>query len=144
MCSLRREISSPDGSCSIGNTRPNSPSGLSRPHIRSSGLGIGPYANHYITVAGIGEKTALTHELRCLFMTLQHLIEYDHLDVPNIAGAEFISRRILQIQKAVKRNLSALTLRTCRRCLVLPWMRRAALSPLSSTSGLQESRRPKQ
>ena len=66
--------------------------------IRSSGLGIGPYANHYVTTPGIGEKTQLAHELRGLFNALQHLIEYDHLDALNLAGAEFISRRILQIQ----------------------------------------------
>ena len=72
--------------------------------VLSSGLQISAYANHYIQVSGLGPTSNVAHEVRTLFGVLRYLSEVDQLDTGNLAGAELVSRRLLQIQRAVKRN----------------------------------------
>ncbi|CAK0812001.1 unnamed protein product, partial [Prorocentrum cordatum] len=72
--------------------------------VRASGLGIAGYANHYITSSGVPPGSAAAHEIRLLLEALRHLIEYDQVDVTNLAGAELIARRIVQMQRAIRRD----------------------------------------
>ena len=72
--------------------------------VRASGLGFASYANHYITVGGVAPGGNVAHELRNLFSALRHLSEYDQADCSNLACAELLARRIVQIQRAVKRS----------------------------------------
>ena len=72
--------------------------------VRASGLGVAGYANHYISVCGLPPNSSAAHELRVLLEALRHFIEYDQVDVSNLAGAELIVRRIIQMQKAIRRN----------------------------------------
>ena len=72
--------------------------------VRASGLGIAGYANHYITSSGIPPGSAAAHEIRLLLEALRHFVEYDQVDVTNLAGAELMARRIVQMQRAIRRN----------------------------------------
>ena len=72
--------------------------------VRASGLGFASYANHYITVSGVAPGGNVAHELRKLFSALRHLSEYDQADCSNLACAELLARRIVQIQRAAKRS----------------------------------------
>ena len=72
--------------------------------VLASGMGFQAYINHYINVSGLAANGALAHELRTLFNALRHLGEYDQTDAPNLAGAELLARRVIQIQRAVKRS----------------------------------------
>ena len=72
--------------------------------VRASGMGFAAYANHYVQTSGLAPGSSAAHELRTLFNALRHLSEYDQADCSNLAAAELLSRRILQMQKAIKRS----------------------------------------
>ena len=44
------------------------------------------------------------HELKNLFAILRHQIEYDQVEVTNLVAAELVARRVVQIQKAIRRS----------------------------------------
>ncbi|CAK0792870.1 unnamed protein product, partial [Prorocentrum cordatum] len=71
---------------------------------RASGLGIAGYAGHCITNSGIPPGSAAAHEIRLLLEALRHFIEHDQLDVANLAGAELIAGRVVQMQRAIRRD----------------------------------------
>lgn len=72
--------------------------------VRASGLGFDAYVNHYVSVSGVAEGGAAARELRHLFGVLRHMSEYDQADCSNMASAELVSRRILMVQKAIRRS----------------------------------------
>jgi hypothetical protein len=72
--------------------------------IVSSGLDIPAYANHWRANSGASPASAISIEIVNLLTVLFLMISYDQYDLLNSASAEAISRRILQIQRAVKRN----------------------------------------
>ena len=72
--------------------------------VQASSLGLSAYVNHYISVSGLATTSAHAHELRTLFSILRHMVEVDQLDASNLASAEMVSRRILQMQRAIRRN----------------------------------------
>lgn len=59
------------------------------------------YINQFIQNSGLGPRTALAAELRCHVRTLHLLASTDRLNLPRIAGAEHVARRVLQMMKMV-------------------------------------------
>ena len=72
--------------------------------VAASGLEFPAYANHYLSTCGVATNSVLAHELRNLFVMLHHINAYDQLDCPNVAAVEMLCRRILQIQKAIRKS----------------------------------------
>jgi hypothetical protein len=72
--------------------------------VRSTGLELNTYHDKWQAKSGIHVDSAICWEHKILFMALALLINFDQVDVSNLAGAEFMCRRILMIQKAVKMN----------------------------------------
>jgi hypothetical protein len=72
--------------------------------VRSTGLELNTYHDKWQAKSGIHVESAICWEHKILFMALALLINFDQVDVSNLAGAEFMCRRILMIQKAVKMN----------------------------------------
>ena len=54
--------------------------------------------------SGISEKSAAAREHRYLSVVLRLLLSFDQVDASNSAAAEFVSRRLLQIEAATRRN----------------------------------------
>ena len=72
--------------------------------VGSSGMEMQAYVNFYIQHSGLSPAGTLSHELRSLFDVMHHVVAFDQLDAPNIAAIELTCRRILQIQRAVRRS----------------------------------------
>jgi len=72
--------------------------------VAASGLEFPAYANHYLATCGVATNSTLAHELRNLFAMLHHLNAYDQLDCPNVAAVELLCRRVLQVQKAIRKS----------------------------------------
>ena len=73
----------------------------------SGGVELFQAAAGFLRDSGLSAKSAIAHELRHLFCTLHLLCCYDQLDLSNSAGAEYLARRILCIQRAVRRSPTA-------------------------------------
>ena len=73
----------------------------------ASGLEPAAYCAQFEAASGLPAKSALAHELRVLFHALALLIGVDRIDPHQSAAAEHLCRRILQVQKAVRRNPKA-------------------------------------
>ncbi len=58
----------------------------------------------WLRKSGVPEESAAASEHRCLTIALRLLQTFDHVDAANSAAAEFISRRLLQIEAATRRN----------------------------------------
>ena len=71
---------------------------------RASGMGFAAYIGHYVQVSGIAPTGTLAHELRSYFSALRHFGEYDQYGGSNSATAGLLARRILQIQRAMRRS----------------------------------------
>ena len=67
-------------------------------------MGLAAYINHYVSVSGVAPHSNASHELKNLFAILRHQIEYDQLEVTNLAASELVARRVVQIQKAIRRS----------------------------------------
>ena len=72
--------------------------------IRSSGMEPPSYVTHYLGHSGINPTGGLANEFKHLMTILWMMVCFDRLDVHNIAAAEYVARRVLMIQRAVKRN----------------------------------------
>ena len=57
-----------------------------------------------MSVSGVAPPSNAWHELKNLFAILRHQIEYDQVEVTNLAAAELVARRVVQIQKAIRRS----------------------------------------
>ena len=75
--------------------------------VQSSNMELTIYAQHCEKTSGVNPMSAVANEHRVHFLTLTHMICYDCLDVRNLGCAEQIARRILMIQRAVKKNPKA-------------------------------------
>ena len=65
------------------------------------------YLSHYVSNSGVSATSGLMVELKVLLTVLWMLTTHDRLNVPCIAGAELVARRVLMIQRAIKRNARA-------------------------------------
>jgi hypothetical protein len=72
--------------------------------IVAAGLEPPAYQNHWKSSSGVSPNSGVCVERGLLLTFLQMMVTYDQPDVMNIAAAELASRRILMIQRAVKRN----------------------------------------
>jgi len=72
--------------------------------VLETGGDVMGYFNTYIKRCGISERSAVYHELKCLFDIIRLALSYDQLDVTNLAAVEQAVRRVVQIQMAIRRN----------------------------------------
>ena len=72
-----------------------------------SGLEPSAYVDHFLNVSGLNIKNGLAVELRWLVFGLHLMATQDRLNLPRITTSEHFARRILQIQKATRRNPKA-------------------------------------
>ena len=72
--------------------------------LLQTGLEPPGYHASWERTSGVGPKSAICREHLHLWMLLWYLAVVDRLDVFANTSAEHVSRRILQIQKAVKKN----------------------------------------
>lgn len=59
---------------------------------------------NWISKSGVGPKSAVAREHGMLSVCLRILMQFDQVDLTNIAGCEYLVRRMIQIEAAVKRN----------------------------------------
>ena len=62
---------------------------------------------HLITTSGIGRQSAIPNELRTHVWSINYLVTADRFNAGRLATGEHISRRTLQLLRAVKRNSRA-------------------------------------
>ena len=72
--------------------------------VESSGLEFQGWATQYLSTSGLSPKSGLAIEFVQAAYTLYFLLCVDLLDVCHLRAAEHIARRVLQIQKAVRRS----------------------------------------
>ena len=72
--------------------------------IKATGLEPPAYVTHYLGSSGIGPHSGLAQEFKHLMTILWMMVCFDRLDVLNVSSAEYVARRVLMIQRAVKRN----------------------------------------
>jgi hypothetical protein len=75
--------------------------------VRASGKELIPYDEHWASNSGIHPGSAIRHEHRTIFHTFALLQSWDQVDLANLAGAEYLARRGIQIQRAVRNNPKA-------------------------------------
>ena len=54
--------------------------------------------------SGVGEKSSICREHGVICVVMRIFMQFDQVDVTNIAGCEYLCRRLLQIEAAVRRN----------------------------------------
>jgi hypothetical protein len=72
--------------------------------IRATGMEPPSYVAHYMASSGINPSGSLAQEFKHLMTVLWMMVCFDRLDVLNVASAEYVARRLLMIQRAVRRN----------------------------------------
>jgi hypothetical protein len=72
--------------------------------LASTGMDVKAYSASWEQASGISPTSQLAREMRLLLCAFVMLLTVDRLDVGQTHTAEHIARRIVQIQKAVKRN----------------------------------------
>ena len=72
--------------------------------IDSTGLDLAGYYGHWQTTSGVHSAAGVAIELKHLIEVMRHLIVHDQVNVGQLAGAEMVARRCLQIQRAVRRS----------------------------------------
>ena len=70
--------------------------------IRNSGVEIIPYDERWAAGSGIRGESSLRQEHKHLCHALALFVTFDQVDMTNLAGIELMSRRLLQIERAVK------------------------------------------
>jgi len=75
--------------------------------VRGSGKELIQYDDHWTGQSGINPKSSIRSEHKTLFHALALFQSVDQIDLPATAGGEFIARRVVQIQRAVKANPAA-------------------------------------
>ena len=73
------------------------------------GLGVTPTTYHGLWQqrSGVQSEAAVCWEHKLLCQTLGLALQYDHLDVTNVAFLELVTRRFVMIERAVKLNPKA-------------------------------------
>ena len=54
--------------------------------------------------SGVGAKSSVCREHGIICVVLRIFMQFDQLDISNVAGCEYLVRRVLQIEAAVKKN----------------------------------------
>jgi len=72
--------------------------------IESTGLDLAGYYGHWVRQSGVHPAAGCALELKNLLEVMRHLLLYDQVNVANLAGAELVARRCLQIQRAVRKS----------------------------------------
>jgi hypothetical protein len=72
--------------------------------IVASGNECVPYHQHWVRTSGISPHAAIATEHSALFSILSLMICFDLLNVLSLTSAELVARRILTIERAVKRS----------------------------------------
>jgi hypothetical protein len=72
--------------------------------VRTSGRELIAYDEHWAVNSGIAPGSSIRHEHKTIFHTLALLGSWDQVDIPNLAGGEYLCRRAVQIQRAVRVN----------------------------------------
>jgi hypothetical protein len=77
------------------------------PAVLATGHEMLTYGPHWIQASGLNPHSGLAVEFSVLIMVWHFAVVFDQLNPRNIACMELVARRILMIQKAVKRNCKA-------------------------------------
>ena len=72
--------------------------------ISSSGLEPMAYLENFVISTGVSAKSGAATELKTHIFTLQTMAIHDRLNIPRLASAQHIARRVLQLMKALRRN----------------------------------------
>jgi hypothetical protein len=72
--------------------------------IRASGVETPQFHTLWVSKSGVAANSAVSLEHRNDLTTFHILVTYDQLDASNVAGIEFVARKILRTQRAVKRS----------------------------------------
>ncbi|CAK0788625.1 unnamed protein product [Prorocentrum cordatum] len=71
--------------------------------ILATGLTLTSYWGYWASESGVSRNAAVAQEVRHALNQLHHAVTYDLVDPSNLASLELLGRRVLQIQRAVKR-----------------------------------------
>ncbi|CAK0909779.1 unnamed protein product [Prorocentrum cordatum] len=71
--------------------------------ILATGLTLTSYWGYWVSESGVSRNAAVAQEVRHALNQLHHAVTYDLVDPSNLASLELLGRRVLQIQRAVKR-----------------------------------------
>jgi len=72
--------------------------------VSEHGGDLTTYHASFLRKSGLSDNSAAAHEYKNLLSVLRYALSYDQLDVSNLASIEQVTRRILEIQVAVRRN----------------------------------------
>jgi hypothetical protein len=72
--------------------------------IRAAGREIIPYHDLWVSQVGIHRDSSIAWEHKMLLTILAFMLCFDQLDITNTASGEFLCRRLLQLQRAVRAN----------------------------------------
>ena len=72
--------------------------------VDATGLDFATYFNHWKMTSGVNPSGGVCIELKHLLEVLRLAFAFDQLEPFNLASLELVSRRILQIMRAVRRN----------------------------------------
>ena len=72
--------------------------------LRSAGQTYTSHHTDFIRKSGVAEKSSAAREHRHGHEILRLLCEYDQIDPSNSCAAEYLTRRLIQIESAVRRN----------------------------------------
>lgn len=75
--------------------------------VLSAGLTLLTFQAYWEKKSGVNPASGAAMEHGVLLMILHLLVNFDQLDVSNVAGAEQLVRRLLMIQRAVRKNPKA-------------------------------------
>lgn len=65
--------------------------------VEQAGGDLVNYFGTYVRRSGISDRSAVYHDLKCLFEVVRLGVTYDQLDVSNLAAMEQVVRRIIQV-----------------------------------------------
>ena len=72
--------------------------------VLQNGGDLMTYHSSFMRRSGLSDNSAASHEYKNLLNVLRLAIAYDQVDVTNLACIEQVTRRVLEIQTAVRRN----------------------------------------
>ena len=72
--------------------------------VQATGQSLLTFQTHWVKASGVHERCSAAIEHGVLLMLLHQLVTYDQVAVWNTAGGEQLVRRLLMIQRAVKKN----------------------------------------
>lgn len=72
--------------------------------LRSSNQDFTAHHEFFLRKSGLAEKSAVAREHRHMHEACRLALEYDQYDLSNSASYEYLIRRIVQVEAAVKRN----------------------------------------